>query len=304
MGGRLAAGLLQSGRSVRLGTSRTNPAVPHVLRSADLRTIDLNVASSLRAAVRGSNTIIHLAALNADECALDPVRALLVNTLGTLHLVRAALDENVGRIIYFSTAHVYGAPLSGEVDELSVPRPAHPYAITHRSAEDYVLQASDLGRLSGTILRLSNGVGPPVSVDADCWKLITNDLSRQIVETNEIMLRSSGRQQRNFVAIADIVTFVERIIDSKQNEFKGQIINLGGPKSFTILELAQLIRDRSRAVLGRRPKLIVPEFAHNGHGIGLNFRIEKARRLGFSPSVDIESEIDATLMMCREHFSK
>lgn len=304
LGGRIAAHLLHSGFSVRLGTSRTDPAVSLALQSADLKVIDLNSISSLRAAVRGSTAIIHLAGLNVDECARDPERAFIVNTLGTFNLVRAAIDENIARIIYFSTAHVYGAPLTGEIDELSLPRPAHTYSITHRSAEDYILQASDAGRFSGTILRLSNAVGPPVSVEAKCWTLLANDLSRQVIESNELVLRSSGRQQRNFVAMNDIVTFVERMLDVRQNQFTGQIINLGGLKSLTILEMAQMVRDRSWAILRQRPKLVVPDIVNDAYNEGFDFRIDKAQRLGFSPNTDIVSEIDATLRMCREHFSK
>jgi len=271
---------------------------------AEVTLNDLTSIRSLRAAIRGSNTIIHLAALSAEECARDPKRALLVNTLGTFNLVRAALDEGIGRIIYFSTAHVYGAPLSGDIDELSLPRPVHPYSISHRNAEDYVLRASDIGRLSGTILRLSNAVGPPISANSNCWKLLANDLSRQAVESAEIVLHSSGHQKRNFVAIGDIVTFVERILDSKQTEFTGQIINLGGLKSLTVLQMAKMIRDRSWPILGRRPKIIVPETCDDVRTQRLTFRIDKAQRFGFLPTVDIESEIDATLKMCREYFSK
>lgn len=289
---------------MRLGTRRANPNVPPALRMAEVKLNDLTSVPSLRAAIRGSNAIIHLAALNAEECARDPERALLVNTLGTLNLVRAAIDESIGRMIYFSTAHVYGAPLSGEIDELSVPRPAHSYSISHRNAEDYVLQASDAGRLSGTILRLSNAVGPPISADANCWMLLANDLSRQVVETAEIVLHSSGHQERNFVAIGDIVAFVEKILNSRQNEFTGQIINLGGRKSLTVLQLAQMIRSRSRSVLGRRPTIIVPAFREDVRNQNLTYRIDKARQFGFLPTVDIESEIDATLKMCREYFSK
>ncbi len=260
--------------------------------------------SSLRDACRDCETVIHLAALNADECTLDPEHALFVNTLGTLNLVRAASDECVMKIIYFSTAHVYGSPLSGEIDELLLTHPTHPYAITHRSAEDYILQNSNLDNLSGTVLRLSNGVGPPISADVNCWKLVANDLSRQAVESNEIVLRTSGLQQRNFVAISDIVTFIGRILDARQQEFKGQVINLGGPQSLTILQLAQLIQTRSEIILGKRPKLIVQKCANDDRIVNLNFRIDKARRLGFSPHVDIISELDATLVMCKEHFSK
>ncbi len=289
---------------MRIGTSRTSPIVPNVLQSAEIKVIDLNSIASLRAGVRGVTAIIHLAALNAGECAVDPERALFVNTLGTLKLIQTALDEGVDRVIYFSTAHVYGAPLRGKLDELSVTRPEHPYSITHRSAEDYILQASDAGRLQGTVLRLSNAVGPPVSADSNCWMLLTNDLSRQAVESNKLVLHSSRHQQRNFIAIGDVVGFVEQILESKNDQFTSQIVNLGGLKSFTTLEMAELIRDRCWAILRQRPTLVISDVVTDCNNERLDFRIDKARQLGFSPNINIESELDATLLMSRDHFSQ
>ena len=115
------------------------------------------------------DAIVHLAAMNEMDCARDPAAALEVNTALTLRLLNAAVAAGVRRFVYLSTAHVYGAPLRGHIDERALPRPVHPYAITHRAAEDFVLAAFDAGRIEGVVLRLSNGVGAPAHAAVDRW---------------------------------------------------------------------------------------------------------------------------------------
>src|SRR5262245_32752221 len=64
------------------------------------------------------------------------------------------------RFIYMSTAKVFGSNPTGVIDELSLPRPASHYAITHRLAEDYVLAAHDKQRVEGVVMRLPTCVSP------------------------------------------------------------------------------------------------------------------------------------------------
>ena len=65
----------------------------------------------------GIDAVIHLAAMNADDCAADPVAALEFNAGATSKLLNAALKKGVRRFIYFSTAHIYQSPLEGEITE-------------------------------------------------------------------------------------------------------------------------------------------------------------------------------------------
>ena len=65
----------------------------------------------------GVDCIIHLSAMNEVESLKDPVGALQVNGIQSLMLLQAAQKTRVKRFIYFSTAHVYGFPLEGHIDE-------------------------------------------------------------------------------------------------------------------------------------------------------------------------------------------
>ena len=97
---------------------------------------------SLMEACNGVEVVIHLAAMNSQDSFNSPEKALMVNGLNTLNLLDAAEKSKVLKFIYFSTIHVYGPKLNGYIDETALPYPVGSYSITHRLAEDYVLDAN------------------------------------------------------------------------------------------------------------------------------------------------------------------
>jgi UDP-glucose 4-epimerase len=108
-----------------------------------------------------------------------------------------------------STTHVYG-PQVGRLEETTLPAPRHPYATSHRAAEDAVLAAS--GNFTAMVLRLSNGFGAPTHAQANCWTLLVNDLCRQAVTDCTLRLRSAGLQHRDFIPLADVTRIVDHML--------------------------------------------------------------------------------------------
>lgn len=178
LGGRIARALTDARYQVLCGTCREEPA-PAWLPTMRMARIDWTSTDSLTEACCNVDCVVHLAAMNEIESARDPVSALQMNGMASLRLLEAAKAAGVRRFVYFSTAHVYGAPLQGEITEKTMPRPAHPYAITHRVSEDFVLSAHDQKHIEGIVVRLSNGFGAPVTPYIDRWTLLVNDLCKQ-----------------------------------------------------------------------------------------------------------------------------
>lgn len=305
LGGRIADHLLKTGHTeIALGTCRSCVKVPFALKECKITTIDLLDDESLDRACKGVSVIIHLAALNAQACVDDPEKALMINGLGTLKLLQAATRKGVSKFIYFSTAHVYGSPLIGKLNEDTLPRPVHPYAITHRVAEDYVIEASVKGDVDGVILRLSNAIGAPLDSAANCWMLIVNDLCRQAVESMELKLQSSGLQQRNFISINDVVRVVESIAYAHDGGDTGEIYNLGGDKSISVIEIAKLVAARYK-----KESRILLEVKMSKEDLGsdeseLDYQVGKVISAGYLKSITpIEHDIDEVLYFCRKTFT-
>jgi len=191
LGGRITRALAGSSRfSVWVTTRRRRCPPLSWLSPERCLYMDLMSDREVRAVCEGMDAVIHLAAMNEHESSADPMKALLVNGAGTLRLIEASLAAGVRRFIYLSTAHVYGSPLTGRITEETVPRPVHPYAITHRIAEDFVLAARSQGSLEGIVVRLSNGIGPPIFEDVNRWTLVGNDLCRQAVTNRALRLKT------------------------------------------------------------------------------------------------------------------
>jgi len=302
LGGRIAVAIVgQTGCQVRLASRKPGPAPPW-LPQAQTVAMDVLEPTSLAAALEGVQTVVHLAAMNENECVVNPEQALRVNTLGTLHLLQAAIRAGVERFIYFSTAHVYGAPLVGQITEQTLPRPVHPYAITHRAAEDYVLAAHDQRHITGLVVRLSNGFGAPTHANVDRWTLLANDLCRQAAQTRKLALRSSGLQQRDFITLHDVGRAVCHLLVLPRIACGDGLFNLGGGASMTVWAIAQRIAARCKATLGFAPAILRPEPSAAEAELELYYDSGKLKRTGFGLTGDIDLEIDATLQLCAQAF--
>jgi len=304
VGGRVAQELIRSDIFDVTVTSRDPNAVeiPPWLPKNHCIPLDMEDETSITNVCKKQDIIVHFAALNEIESLRDPVKALLVNTLGTLKLIKAAQSEGVQKFIYFSTAHVYRSPLEGKISENIPTRPTHPYAITHRAAEDYVLAANADKTMTGIVVRLSNSLGAPINSRVNRWSLAGNDLCRQAVTTHEIRLKSTGIQKRDFIPLHDVARAVDHLIQVPSGSLGNGLFNLGGENSISIFDLAVRIQQRCSDILDFCPPVYRPEPSPSEKEGELTYSIEKLKSTGFSLSGRLEQEIDETLRFCQKHY--
>jgi UDP-glucose 4-epimerase len=243
------------------------------------------------------DAIVHLASANEVACAKDMERALIINGVYTGRLLSAASQEKVSRFIYFSTAHVYGSPLAGVIDETVCPRPITAYAVSHRVAEDLVLSASRTGAMTGIVIRLSNSFGAPAHREVDRWSLLVNDLCRQVAESGRLVLRTAGTQRRDFITLRDVGQAVRHLLEIPPSAVGDGLFNLGGAWAPRIYEMAELIQLRFAARYGTVPPLIRPAVS-NELDESLEYKIDKLTSTGFRLEGDVTGEIDKMLDFC------
>lgn len=295
VGGRIARHLLMLGHKVRLA-SRT-PGVVSCLPGADWVTVDWQDDASLHAACAGCDFVVHLAGLADTDCARDPVLALRVNGEYSVRLLEAAIRAQTQRFVLFSTAHVYGAALTGTVDETTLPLPRHAYGISNRVAEDFVLAAGAQGRIGGLVLRLSNAIGAPVHPDIARWNLLVNDLCLNAAQGKPMIMRSSGMTARDFVPLADVEAALVHLLACPLAAWGDGLMNLGSGRSISVAAMADLIVRQTQAK-GLHPHLQRPEPAAGEILAPLHFAINRLRAAGFAPAGDIAAAIDETLDFC------
>jgi UDP-glucose 4-epimerase len=294
LGGVVSNFLIQNKNSVRIGTSRKNANIPSQLVNCKIVFIDLLNIDSLEMACKGVDLILHMAAMNAQDCQKDPKKALLINGLGTLNLLKAAKRQGVYKIIYFSTAHVYGSALKGNVDELSLPRPLHPYSITHRLAEDYILEYMNQDIIKGAILRLSNVVTPPLNMNTNCWMLFVNDICMQAVKNRKICIYSKIDVTRDFVSIEYIFQVLVFLLNNENNE---NIYNIGSGAALPISKISEMVVNRCEILFGYRPPIVTQD----GFKIEKNnflYGVDKINKIvPFLNNFPIEAQVDKLLML-------
>lgn len=301
MGGRLAQHLQRTGHQLVLG-SRHAALPPTWLSDAAVEKCVWNDASALADICRGVDVVIHAAGMNAQDCDADPVAALEFNGLATARLCAAAVRAGVKRFIYLSTAHVYASPLAGSFTEASCPRNVHPYATSHLAGESAVLRAWQRGQIEAAVLRLSNAFGAPAHKDVNCWMLLVNDLCRQVVTTQRMVLRSAGAQQRDFVTLSEVDRVISHLIDLSATQLADGIFNIGGSWAPKIIEMAELVQTRCSVVLGFTPPIIRPDPVADDVTLELDFRIDRLIDSGFTTIRDTIAEIDSTLAFCDKEF--
>ncbi len=268
------------------------------------RHLDLASSDGFNEALEGIDTVIHLAALDENMCREHPQRALEVNTLGTFKLLHGAIRAGVRKFVYFSTIHVYGSPLQGTLAEDCCTRPVHPYAYTHRAAEDFILAAHDQGVIDAIVIRMANAIGPPTNPNVDRWTLLVNDLCRQAVTDRRMVLRSDGLQWRDFIALQDVARATVHLMNLPREAYGNGIFNLGAEKCIRVVDMVDLIAQRCQATLGYVPQIQKPPPSPGEAPVPFTFPIHKLKSTGFTPECDLALEIDGTLEFCRDHFLK
>jgi UDP-glucose 4-epimerase len=300
LGGRIAAhlGSLEDHHIVLASRKKQN--APDWAKSAQTIQLDLTDPATFSNIPTSVNCIIQLAGTNDVDSAQNPELAHRVTFEGTSALLNNAVDNGIERFIYFSTAHVYGAPMTGNFTEESPTKAVHPYATTHLEAESAVSAAHDRGDLLGIRVRLSNGYGRPMAYEAADWRTLTSDLCRQAVLEKRMEMRTDGLQERNFITKTDIARAVHHLMALPKTDASNGLFNLGGSKSQTLLAIANMIQERAQKKFGveiplRRPEPTTIELQH------LDFDIHKLANTGFSLTEDSLGEVDEFLDMIELH---
>ena len=302
IGGRIADSLKRNHPdcTIVLGTSRKRLEIPNWAKY--FQTVQLNIldlASIEEAFSSDFDVIIHLAALNENDSLKDINSAWETNTLGTQSLLSIASQKQVGMFIYFSTFHVYGN-YNEIITEISPTQPHHPYAATHRAAEDMVRFFQHYKGMNTLILRLSNGFGYPMDPGVNRWTLVFNDLCRQAMTSGEMIIKSSGKQYRDFISLHDVAAAVDHFLYTIPDKWEDGLFNIGGGCSLSIADVANKIATIYEKKYGK-PVPIQIEGKDSGQVYDpIQFNIDKLKKTGFCLTGNMEKEIEQTLSLCEK----
>jgi len=171
----------------------------------DLQVGDVADEDAVRRAMLGCDTVVHLAAVASVEASVrDPIRTHRSNLLGSMRVFLEAAAEPGRRVLYASSAAVYGDAHDLPIGEATVPRPLSPYAIDKLAGEHYLAHLHRTGRVVGTAFRFFNVYGPRQDPSSPYSGVIGIFLDRA-ARGEAVTVYGDGRQTRDFVYVADVV---------------------------------------------------------------------------------------------------
>lgn len=193
---------------------------------------------------RGIDALVHAAGIT-DETARDPELGPRIAIESWRTVLDAAKRAGLARVIYISSAHVYG-PLEGRIEEDAFPKPANDYARLHLAAEQ-VLRSSGI---AGDTIRACNLYGRPADLARfERWALIPYGFPREAVETGKIVLKSPGVQQRNFLSARRLGEIAVATLALPPEPWR--VRNAVGRDTMNVREFAARVAGIARTVLGR-----------------------------------------------------
>lgn len=198
------------------------------------------------------DAVIHLAARpGAVSSTADPVACFDVNVTGSLTLLQSMSEHRVQRLVFASSAAVYGSgAISGFTEDLAADRPASPYAASKRAGELLCYSFSSCWGLRALCLRFFSVYGPRQRPD-----LLFHRLFDLVSSELEFPLSAPVESSRDFVHVCDVVTALSRsteyLLTTGPEKSAYQILNVGTGVTTTIEEALGHVE----RVLGRRARI-------------------------------------------------
>ena len=259
--------------------------------------LDCTNRHALRDAFEGCDAIAHLAAKKIPRFG-GTLATLDVNVGGVNAACATALALDADLIVT-STSDVYGdgTPPYGEDDQLVIGPPTSKrwaYAVSKMYDEHVALALADERDLRVTILRLFNAYGPQNHLS--WWGGPTVTFIEALLDGKKLEIHGDGQQTRTFTYVSDTVDGFVRALGTPES--RGEVLNVGGTETVTILELAERIQEHLGIPLPLRADFI-PYESLPGNYQDVRDRIpdtaKSSRILGFEASVSLDEGLERTI---------
>ena len=234
----------------------------------------------MRECLRDVELVFHLAAeTGTKETSMgfkDPLKEMRTNAEGTVNLLKCISDYSpTARVVFASSAAVYGEPNYTPVDEKHPTEPVSPYGISKLAAEKYMKVYNREFGIKSTIGRIFNTYGPRQS------RYVIYDLIYKIKNNKaQLEILGNGAIIRDYAYVSDTVNAL--ILISQKGQI-GNIYNIAGGNPISISDLVSLILQE----LNLDGKIIVKYtgISWKGDITKMIADITMIKELGFRPKV-------------------
>lgn len=203
-------------------------------------------------ATKDIDKISHQAALGSVPRSIEnPMRTTKVNTLGTVNVLHAAVENNVERIILACSSSTYGDSNELPKVEERIGKPLSPYAVTKLSIEHFADVFRECYGLNYIGLRYFNIFGPKQSPD-NPYAAVIPIFCKAFMEGKQPTINGDGQTSRDFTYVANAVQANEKALFTDKKEALNEIYNVACNERVTLNEMVNTLQKISG--LGIEPR--------------------------------------------------
>ncbi len=240
---------------------------------------DVRYGGAVHQAMKGCESVIHFAAVSINKSQADPYESIDINMVGNHNVFAAAADHGVRRLVFASSASVYGDPEKIPMHEDDPLRPLTPYCISKRAGEDLLGFYQRRAGLSWLALRFFNVYGEGQKTTAYYTSVINHFVNR-LQRGEPPVIDGKGEQSMDFIHVHDIARATVLALESEQDN---QPVNVGTGIDTSIATLARILIDAVGVD-------VQPQF--NPRDVLVSRRAADTTRarevLGFEPTITVE----------------
>jgi UDP-glucose 4-epimerase len=234
--------LLEKGYKVRIFDNMfrgDRERVAELVATGDVELIDQDVryGGAVHAAMKGCDYVIHLAAVSINKSQADPHESIDINMVGNHNVFAAAADHGVKRLVFASSASVYGDPKKLPMHEDDRLDPLTPYCISKRAGEDLLGFYQRSKGLNWIALRFFNVYGPGQKPTA-YYTSVINHFVKRLKNGEPPVIDGKGEQSMDFIHVHDIARSVVAAMEAEQGNVP---VNIGTGIDTSIATLAEIL---------------------------------------------------------------
>jgi len=244
---------------------------------------DVRDGATVERAVDGVDCVFHLAARTSVPASVEqPAETTAVNCTGTAAVFETAREEDA-RVVFASSAAVYGSDVPVPTPEDATLTPESPYALSKQYGE----QLAGAAGVDAVSVRFFNVYGPRQDADGPYAAVIPAFVERMRAGERPVVY-GDGEQTRDFVFVTDVIDAIVRAVEHGNS---GAVYNVGSGRRVSITGLVEALNsvldtDLDPVYDDPRPG----DIRHSGADIA------RAREtLGYEPTVDLREGLAATV---------
>lgn len=184
------------------------------------------------------DVVFHLAACVGRQKSLDdPLLDASTNIIGTINLLEGMRKHSVKKIVYSSSAAIFGELETSSIDENHPQNADSPYGISKLAAEKMILAYCRIYGMTGVCLRYFNIYG--VNQRYDLYGNVIPIFAKRIYSGDSLTIYGDGEQTRDFLNVKDVA--IANYLAATTDVGTG-VYNIGSGQSITIIELANIMK--------------------------------------------------------------